>query len=213
MFRLESAPRQLIWRLERELPFSWLLIRRDFWWNEARQAFNRHRGELAGVIDGDHDRIAYEHVEKIIDEGADRFPALDTVSTDVAMRLAGGRLSDDFFEKLREELRRQTTEQIRLRVNLDDWPKGYGRSEWAQQLEKGELLDRLWQHPDKPRERQPIFDTPVAAAWCCFVAKPTDRTVFFVKHIRAHAPEWFDLAYKTAWFLLARKQDDSRERR
>ena len=113
LFRLESAPRQLLWHLERELPFSWLLIRRDVWWSEAKQVFNRLRGELAGVSDGEHDRIAHEYVKKILEEGADWLSALDTVCTDIEMRLAGGRLSDDFFKKLREEWNRQTTEQIR----------------------------------------------------------------------------------------------------
>ena len=215
LFRLESAPRRLLWRLEEELPFSWLLIRRELWWCEAKRAFDRLCEQLAGVIDDDHDRIAREHVEKILDEGADRLPALDTVSTDVAMRLEGGRLSDGFFEELQEERKRQTTEQIRLRASLDDWPSGDGRREWTQELEKGELLDQLnmWQDPDEHRNRQPLFDTPIAAAWCCFLSKPTDRTVFLVKHIRAHDPGWFDLAYKTAWFRLARRLDDIRERK
>ena len=210
LFRLESAPRQQLWQLDRELPFSWLLIRRDVWRSEAKQAFDRLREQIVGVIDGDHDRIAREHVEKILDEGADRLPALDTVCTDVAMRLEGGRPSDGFFEELQEERRRQTTEQIRLRASLDDWPRGDGRREWIQELENGELLDQLnmWQTPDEHRNRQPLFDTPIAAAWCCFLSKPTDRTVFLVKHIRAHDPEWFDLAYSTAWFQLARMQDD-----
>ena len=215
LFRLESAPRQLLWQLESELPFSWLLIRRNIWWGEAKQAFDRLREQLAGVIDGDHDRIAREHVEKILDEGADRLPALDTVCTDVAMRLEGGRLSDGFFEKLLEERKKKTTEQIRLRASLDDWPRGDGRREWTKELEKGELLDQLgmWQDPEEHPIRQPIFDTPIAAAWCCFLSKPTDRTVFLVKHIRAHDPEWFDMAYSTAWFVLARMQDGSRKRR
>ena len=213
LFRLESAPRQLLWNLERELPFSWLLVRRDLWWSEARQAFDRLREELAGVIDGEHDRIAHEHVEKILEEGVARLPALDTICTDVAMRLAGGGLSRDFFEKLREEQTRQTAEQIRLRANLDDWPRGYGRREWAQELKKSVLLGKLWQVPDEPRERQPIFDTPVAAAWCCFFARPTARTVFLIKHIRAHDSEWFDLAYSAAWYRLAQIEDHIRSRR
>ena len=214
LFRLESAPRQLLWQLERELPFSWLLVPREVWWNEAKQAFDRLRGELAGMTGGDHDRMAREHVEKILDEGDDRLPALDTVCTDVAMRLEGGRPSDGFFEELREERRRQTTEQIRLRASLDDWPRGDGRREWRQELENGELLDRfdMWQHLDEPRNRQPIFDTPIAAAWCCFFSKPTDRTVFLVKHIRAYDPGWFDLAYRTAWYQLAQIEDHIRKR-
>ena len=82
------------------------------------------------------------------------------------------------------------------------------------ELENGKLLDRLniWQDPNAHWSRQPLFDTPIAAAWCCFLSKPTDRTVFFVKHIRAYDPEWFDLTYSAAWFFLARKQDNGRKR-
>ena len=212
LFRLESAPRQLLWQLERELPFSWLLIPRQVWRSEAKQEFDRLRGELAGVIGDDHARIAREHVEKLLNEGADRLPALDTISTDVAVRLEGGHPSDDFLKKLHEERRRRTIEQIQLRASLDDWPTGDGRREWVQELEKGEFLDRLWQDPDEHRNRQPIFDTPIAAAWCCFFSKPTDRTVFLVKHIRAHDSDWFDLAYRTAWHQLARIEDHIRKR-
>ena len=39
----------------------------------------------------------------------------------------------------------------------------------------------MWQHPNEHRARQPIFDTPVAAAWCCFAAQPTERATFLVK--------------------------------
>ena len=210
LFRLESAPRQLLWQLEKELPFSWLLVQRDIWWKEAAQVFNRLRKQLVGILDGDHERVASEHVEKILEEGADRFPALETMRTDVAARMKGDRLSDAFYERLREERERQTTEQIRLRASSDDWPRGDGRYEWVQALENGRLLDRfnMWQHPDEHRARQPLFDTPVAAAFCCFSSKLTARTVFLVKRIRAHDPEWFDLAYSTAWVRLARIKDD-----
>ena len=215
LFRLESAPRQLLWQLEKELPFSWLLFPRDMWWYEAEQAVHRISEQLVGVIDGGHDQIAREHVVKVLNEGADRLPALDTVSTDVAVRLEGGCLSDDFLEELREARKRQTIDQIRLRASLDDWPSGDGRRAWTKELAKGELLDRhnLWQDPDEHPKRQPLFDTPIAAAWCCFVSKPTGRTVFLVKHIRAHDPEWFDLAYRTAWVRLARLWDEPRKRR
>ena len=208
LFRLESAPRNRLWRLEEELPFSWLLIRRDIWWAEAKRVFERILKQLSGVFDGDREQLARGHVTSILDEGEERIPALSTVSTDVALRLAGARLNDTFAEAVAEERDRKTTELINLRASLDDWPKGDGRSEWVQELERGEALDRMWQHPNEHRARQPIFDTPVAAAWCCFVARPTERATFLVKRIRAHDPEWFDVAYSAAWFRLARKMDD-----
>lgn len=208
MFRLESAPRQLLWRLEDELPFSWLLIRRNIWWTEAKRAFERLRGQLAGAIDRDHDQIARDYVNSILTEGADRLSALETVETDVALRLEGGRVSDQFVDEVRGVRNDETPGQIRLRASQDDWPSGDGRNEWQRELERGELLGRLgkaglWQSRDEHRVRQPMFDTPVAAAWCCFFSKPTSRTAFLVKRIRMHDPDWFDLAYKAAWFQLA----------
>ena len=215
LFRLESAPRNRLWRLEEELPFSWLLIRRDIWWSEAKQAFGRILEQLSGVFDGDREQLACGHVTSILDEGKDRIPALNTVSTDVALRLAGARLSDTSVEAVVEERDRKTTELINLRASLDDWPEGDGRREWIQELAQGEVLDqlRIWQQPDEHRARQPIFDTPVAAAWCCFAAHPTERATFLVRRIRAHDPEWFDVAYSAAWFRLARMADDLQARR
>ena len=212
MFRLESAPRQLLWRLEDELPFSWLLIHREIWWTEARKEFERLQRQLTGVQDGD--QIARHHVCSILSEGVNRFSALNTVFTDVNRRLEGEALSAPYIalvEAVRQQRDDKTSEQIRLRANLDDWPEGDGRREWVEELEQGELLNKLsiWQHDNEHRKRQPIFDTPVAAAWCCFKSKPTARTTFLVKRIRTHDPEWFDLAYEAAWFQFALMQDKS----
>ena len=213
LFRLESAPRNRLWQLEEELPFSWLLIRRDIWWSEAKQAFERILQQLSGVFDGNREQLARGHVTSILDEGEDRIPALNTVSADVALRLAGARLSNTFVEAVVEERNHKTVDLINLCASLDDWPEGDGRSEWVQEIERGEALDRMWQHPSEHRARQPIFDTPVAAAWCCFAARPTERATFLVKRIRAHDPEWFDVAYSAAWFRLARMVDDLQARR
>ena len=213
LFRLESAPRNRLWRLEEELPFSWLLIRRDVWWAEAKRVFDRILKQLSGVFDGDREQLARGHVTSILDEGEDRIPALNTVSTDIALRLAGARLSDTFVEAVVEERDHKTTELVNLRAGLDDWPEGDGRSEWIQELERGEALDRMWQHPNEHRARQPIFDTPVAAAWCCFAAQPTERATFLVKRLRAYDPKWFDVAYSAAWFRLALMVDDLQARR
>ena len=216
LFRLESAPRNRLWRLEEELPFSWLLIRRDLWWAEAKRVSERILQQLSGVFDGDREQLAHGHITSILDEGEDRIPALNTVSTDIALRLEGARLSNTFVvEAAVEERDHKTTELINLRASLDDWPEGDGRREWIQELAQGEVLDqlRMWQQPQEHRARQPIFDTPVAAAWCCFAARPTERATFLVKRIRAHHPEWFDVAYSAAWFRLARMADDLQARR
>ena len=214
LFRLDSAPRNMLWRLEDDLPFSWLLIRRDVWWIEAKRAFARFRELLSGVLDGGHDQMARKHLTSILDEGADRTSALNTVSTDVSFRLEGARLSDPFVDAVQQERDKKLPAQIHLRASLDDWPSGDGRREWTQELERGELIDKLgmWLDPNEHPARQPFFDTPIAAAWCCFASKPTARTTFLAKRIRAHDPEWFDIAYSAAWFRLARMADDIRER-
>ena len=209
MFRLDSAPRQLLWRLEDELPFSWLLIQREVWWTEARQAFERLRDPLAGVSDGD--QMACDHLTSILSEAIDRFRGLYTVACDIGFRLMGGKVPDLIVEEAQKKRDDKTQEQLNLRYSMADWPTGDGRSEWAEELDQGELLNKLaiWQQEGELRERQPIFDTPVAAAWCCFHSKPTDRTTFLVKRIRTHDPEWFDLAYEAAWFRFAFMQDTS----
>lgn len=214
MFRLESAPRQLLWRLEDELPFSWLLIQRQVWWTEASLAFERLRGQMADMPDSG--QIASDYVGSILTEGVKgvhQLQGLYTVKCDIGFRLNGGRIPGPIVEEARKKRDSKTQEQLNLRYSMKDWPTGDGRSEWAKELEQGELLNNLaiWQREGDSRERQPIFDTPIAAAWCCFHSKPTDRTTFLVKRIRTHDPEWFDLAYEAAWFQLALRQDESNQ--
>ncbi|MDD9961774.1 MAG: STY4851/ECs_5259 family protein [Gammaproteobacteria bacterium] len=213
IFRLESAPRNLLWRLRDELPFSWLLIPRKIWWEEAKLECSRIRSQLADRADAEH--IAQEHIGSILDEGADHHPGLHTVATDCRVRLAGGAVSSEFVEAVVNEMKQRLPEQIRLRANMDDWPMGYGRKEWRDELKRGELLDQLgqpgqlglWLDPESHRARQPIFDTPVVAAWCCIFDTPTNRTAFLVKRIQAHDPDWFVAAYNAAWWQLAHKAD------
>ena len=208
LFALESAPRQLLWSLEDELPFSWLLIPRRTWWSEARRAFAQRRDQLAGIIDR-HERVAHELVVSICDEGVARLPTLGSISTDIDVRLQDQELSRYFYENLGQELAKERQEMIRRRANRDDWPDGYGAKEWQDEL--GEIHPALWQSRDEHPARHPIFDTPVAAAWCCFLGKPTDRATFLVKRMRAHDSNWFDVAYQATWFRLARLQDQARK--
>ena len=207
MFRLESAPRQLLWGLEDELPFSWLLIGRSVWMAEAKQAFGLLRSELADVRDGE--RIARDHIDSILAEGVSRMRALYTVQCDVGLRLMGLEVPKQIVAEAIKKRDDGTQTQLAVRYSMNDWPKGDGRREWVNELDRGRLLDELgiWQQDGEIGERQPAFDTPVAAAWCCFGSKLAARTIFLVKRIRAHDPEWFDLAYEAAWFRLAFRKD------
>ena len=208
LFSLESTPRQLLWSLEDELPFSWLLIRRQTWWKEARRAFDQRREELAGIIDR-HERVAGALVVSILAEGKARLAALSAVSTDIELRLQGDSPSRHYYENLEQELANERHEMIRRRANRDEWPKGYGAKHW--QGEVGPVPKGLWQSRDEHPARHPILDTPVAAAWCCFLGQPSDRTKFLVKRMRAHDSVWFDAAYRATWSHLARVQDQRRK--
>ena len=204
LFRLDSAPRKLLWELEEELPFSWVLIPRDVWWSETNLAYE----QFVGLIG---DSMAREQVDRVLDEGVEKIAALCVTAADVAVRLEGGSVSESFVDSTRVQRDEATPDLIKSRVNLDDWPRGYGRDQWRAEL--GQLPDALWQDPNELPERQPIFDTPVAAAWCCFVGNSTPRTTFLVQRIRSHDPEWFDVAYGAAWARLARAADNVGKRR
>lgn len=208
LFRLDTNLRKMVWRLADELPFSWLLVPRKVWRREAELAYGGLCEELARVVE-DPEGMAGEQVLTVLGEGAEWIGALEVVGADVGIGLAGGVLSDEFARSVREERDQRTQAHVNLLAGLDDWPAGDGRGEWVEELENGELLSRLgmWQFEGLHRARQPTFDTPVAAAWCCFFSKPTARTVFLVERMRMHAPDWFDVAYSAAWYRLARIQD------
>ena len=209
LFRVDSAPRQRLWHLERELPFSWLLVKRSIWWEEAKGAFEIVRDTLASAGQDDAAETALDHVSSILAEGGRTNAGLQTVGFDTGLRLAGGRLTQEFSTEKRAARDQATPPQIVLRNRLDDWPAGDGRKEWADEIGYKEVLSVLWQNPDELGYRQPLFDTPVAAAFCSLVApiEPTRRAVYLVRRIRAHDPEWFDLAYAAAWTHLAVVQD------
>ena len=206
MFRLESAPRRLLWRVEDELPFSWLLVKRDIWWREAKRAFHDSREQLEKVLGGDIDgasQTAYEHVRAILKEGMARNNGLRSVTTDVGVRLKGSQLSQEYVDALKEEMDRQASEQIKIRNNFDDWPAGDGKSEWAVGASRAKLLDNLCRRGTRGYQ-QPIFDTPIAAALLSILPEqPTPRAIFMVRRMRAHDPDWFDVAYASAWTRLA----------
>ena len=214
LFRLDVTPRKLLWRLEEELPFSWLLVPRRTWWSEAKRAFDQLRETLANLLDSDNrDRardMAHAQMASILEEGEQQIAGLLTVATDVTARLAGGRVSSDFVKAVATGRDRALSEVIRLRASLDDWPKGDSRQQWCLELERGELIQRFWLHRDEHPDRQPFFDTPVAAAWSCYFGEPTARTVFLVKQMRAHDIDWFDRSYTATWFALAETQDRTR---
>lgn len=207
LFWMEENIRRRLWRLDEELPFSWLLICRKTWREEVLSAHKTLFADLGRTETAD--RLARERVLSVLNEGVAKARALETVKSDIELALNGEELREVHEIAAREERDRKTQNHVNMCVRLDDWPTGDGRREWENELERGEMLSqlRMWQSEPVHRKRQPTFDTPVAAAWCCFFSKPTERTLFLVKRMRAHNPQWFDLAYKAAWFKLARTED------
>ena len=210
LFRVDSVPRQRLWRLEHELPFSWLLVKRDVWWQESKAAFDVVREALDNAGQEDAAETARGHVGSILAEGGQSNAGLRTVGFDTALRLAGGRLTQEFADEKQLARDAARSAQIALREGLDDWPSGDGRMQWPAEIGYEKALASLWD-PDQPGYRQPFFDTPVAAAFCSLVTpiEPTRRAIYFVRRMRTHDPEWFDLAYAAAWSHLAVKQDQT----
>ena len=212
LFRVDPSVRTRIWQLDDELPFSWLLVRRQIWRGEARIAFDAMCREMRGIVQ-DPERLASGHVLSVLEEGAKHIGALDTLVTDIEAMLEGGELSGDFVQMVREERDRQRQQHVHRLASEDHWPPGYTRQDWSEVLGEPRLLKfRSWD-PEADRRRQPTFDTPVAAAWCCFASDPTPRTPFLVKRMRAHEPDWFDMAYRAAWYELAGIQDRASKNR
>ena len=211
LFRMDPNLRRRIWRLDEELPFSWLMVRRNIWRSEATLAYEAVRSEMDGIV-AKPEREAAGYILAILGEGVQRLAALDTIGTDLEMYFAGGALGEAFETSVREERDTRMREHVQRLAREDDWPPGDSRREWSDELEHGKLIAKLqmWQREDI-RSRLPTLDTPVAAAWCCFFSNPTARTVFLVKRMRAHAPDWFDIAYSAAWYRLARLLDEREE--
>lgn len=209
LFRLDSSLRHRLWRLEHELPFSWLLVKRDVWWEEAKAAFKETRNALALAAEKeDAVAMSLDRVASVLEEGVAYNSGLRTLATDVSLRLNGERLSQDYVDDKRSVRDQETSNQILLRNSLDDWPIGGNRSEWREVTGVPKLLDALWQNSNEPLRRQPVFDTPVAAALYAFLPKePARRAIYLIRRLYFHDPGWFALAYGAAWSLLAIKAD------
>ena len=202
LFRVDSVPRQRLWRIDRELPFSWPLVKRHVWRQEARAAFNSFQEALEDAGQDDATQTAREHISSTLAEGVQDNAGLKIVGFDAALHLAGGRLTHE-FEKERKQARDEAiSSQIILRNGLDDWPAGDGRTQWTKEIGYASVLNALWQ--EALAHQHPLLDTPVAAAcYSLLPPEPTRRAVYLVRRMRTHDQEWFDIAYGAAWTRLA----------
>ena len=204
LFRLDSVPRRRLWHLERELPFSWLLVKRDVWWQESKAYFDVVRDALLEAGQDDAEETALGHVRAALAAGTQSNAGLEPVAYDLALRLSDAKLSPEFVAEKQQARDAVTSPQIILRNSLDDWPAGDGRTQWTEEIGYASVLKEFWQDANQLGHRQPLFDTPVAAACYSLLApEPTRRAVYLVRRMRTHDQDWFDLAYGAAWARLA----------
>ena len=215
LFRMDPARRSALWGLEDELPFSWLLVERKTWRNEVHDAIRQIREQVADVVPDGHEEIAKGYVERILKEGSERLPALKAVRVDLRERQRYGRLRREVAKRAAWRRDGERNRQLLQRPSREDWPVGSGRAQWRRELPLNHLLQNpgLWQPEDAPGFQQPVLDTPAAAAWCCFAGKPKRSTVFLVKQMREHDPEWFDVAYRATWYQLSQPIIDGKQGR
>ena len=200
LFRVEEAPRQLLWRIERELPFSWLLIPREIWMEEAKLA--AYRIQSHWPLKEQAQEEALKFVDRVLDTGTDEIGALAAMATDVRMQLLGFGLQQSFIDTLADVRRNAALNKIRRHANDSDWPIGWGRDQWQEEL--GQLPEWIWLSDEKLKKRRPMHDTPDLAAWCSISSiSLSPRATFVIKRNRAHDAAWFDSAYGAAWAKLA----------
>ena len=184
LFRVDSVPRQRLWRLERELPFSWLLVKREDWWAETKAAFNVVREALQNAGQDNASETALDYVSSILAEGGQSNAGLSTIAFDAALRLANGRMTKQFAAEKQMTRDAATSSQIVLRNDLEDWPVGDGRTQWTNEIGYGKVLSALWQHRNELGHRQPLFDTPVATAcYSLLPVEPTTRAIYLVRRM------------------------------
>ena len=207
LFRMDSMPRQRLWRLEEQLPFSWLLVKRSIWWKETAAAVEAVLSSLGDVEKDAVREVAIDHIGLVLAEGVANNAGLSTVATDISGRLRGEQMSQEYAEEKRQAIKMAMSNQIILRTDLDDWPQGDGRMEWIEEIGHPKVLGPMWLDPDELRYRQPLFDTPVAAAFYAVGhVGPSRRAIYLVRRMRMHDPKWFDLVYGAAWATLATLQ-------
>ena len=214
LFQLDAASRSALWRLEDELPFSWLLVCRSHWRNEAKLAFQRLLDELGDFPDAE--QVATRQIVAVLEEGADRNGGLKIILEDLQTMLENRRMSADFILALSANCARALNSQIAQRSALDDWPIGDGHTEWIDELGAQKLtplLEDYWLDRLHDRRRAALLDTPVAAAFSSSIMPnlPTPRTTFLVKQIRAFDPDWFDIVFCAKWAGFAHLADSRNE--
>ena len=213
----QEEGRARIWRLECELPFTWLLVPVRVWREEMTGTHQAIRSELEEVR-----AFAADEVRKRADE------RLRQVAAE-ATRFCRGLIPLKHFADDAVSVRRVVPQasatpplrgafdglygadgpyQVLLRAGSDfRWPAGPDRDDWTAEitrLDESRWKDAVWKDCRGVGFRRPLTDAPFGAAFAAASGvRVSRRLVHATKLLRSHAPEWFDAAYAAAlaWIL------------
>ena len=226
----QDEARARIWRLESELPFTWLLVPVAVWREEMTRAHRAIRAEL-GQIDvlaaGEVRQRAAAPLRHVAAEAARFCPAWGGRH----VTEAGGRrvtllehLAEDAIfgcpaspeasltppaRRVFDALYRADGPYQALLQRGGDfrWPSGPDRDDWAEEvalLNEVAWKDMIWADCRGVGFRRPLSDAPFGAAFAAASGvRVSRRLAHATKLLRSHAPEWFDSAYAAAlsWIL------------
>ena len=205
--------RARIWRLEHELPFTWLLVPVRVWREEMTGTHRAIRTELeeVGVFAADEVRQrADERLHQVVAEAARFCPGLIPLEYFADEAISGRRVVHQASATLPPRgafdglFSAEGPYQVLLRAGNDfRWPAGPDRDDWAAEIA---LLSKLpWKDcPPGVGFRRPLTDAPFGVAFAAASGvRVSRRLVHAAKLLRSHAPEWFDAAYAAAldWIL------------
>ena len=210
----QEEARARIWRLEHELPFTWLLVPVQVWRDEMTGTHRAIRTELkeVGVFTADAvRRRADERLTQVAAEAARfcrglillKYFAGDAISGRRGHRGVPPASATPHARGAFDGLYRAEEYQSLLKAGTDfRWPAGPDRNDWTAEiglLGESPWRDEVWVDCRGAGFRRPLTDAPFGAAFAAAsgVGLPR-RLVHATKLFRSLAPEWFDAAYDAA---------------
>ena len=206
----QEEARARIWRLEYELPFTWLLIPVQVWVEEMTGTHRAIRKELedVGVFAPEEVRQrADERLTQVAAEAARfcrgltllrHFADDATTESRIVPQVSATAPPRGAFDELYSDP--EGPYQVLLRAGSDfRWPAGPDRDNWVAEialLAESLWKDAVWKDCEGVGFRRALTDAPFGAACAAAAgARVSRRLVHATKLLRSHAPEWFDAAY------------------
>lgn len=200
-----------IWRLEHELPFTWLLVPVRVWREEMTATHQAIRTELEEVAVFAADEVrqrADERLHQVAAEGRAFVGGLIPLGYFADEAISGRRVVPPAsatppprgaFDGLYGA---EGPYQVLLKDGDFRWPKGPDRRAWAAEialLGESPGKDAIWADCQGVEFRRPLTDAPFGAAFAAATGvRVSRRLVHATKLLRSHASDWFDAAYAAA---------------